>query len=189
MNSFAVFSQAPADGVWKALIVKAIIFVVLGIFCLAFPFAVMNLSAYLFGFFLLIVSVALIFSGFSAFGFFKRNWLLVILGGIGIALAVYAFINPAFMLSFATILVGILAIIAAVADIVLAFGHDVSLGMRILTILLGLVEGAVGVIFLINPGLGAEVLVLVLGAGLIVNAVLSLVESYVVKKDLKELDG
>lgn len=188
MNSFAVFSEASAEGVWKALIIKAIIFVILGIFCLAFPFAVMNLSAYLFGFFLLIVSVALIFSGFSAFGFFKRNWLLVILGGLGIALAIYAFINPAFMLAFATILVGLIAILAAVADIVLAFGHDVSIGMRILTILLGIVEGAVGVIFLINPGLGAEVLVLVLGAGLIVNAVLSMIEAYMVKRDLHKLD-
>ncbi|MBO5002774.1 DUF308 domain-containing protein, partial [Methanocorpusculaceae archaeon] len=43
---------------------------------------------------------------------------------------------------------------------------------------------AVGIIFLINPGLGAEALVLILGIGLIVNAVLSLAEAYVVKKDL-----
>lgn len=188
MNSFAVFSEASADGVWKAMIIKAIIFVVLGIFCLAFPFAVMNVSAYLIGIILLIVSIALIFSGFSAFGFFRRNWLLVILGIVGIILAIYSFINPAFMVSFATIAVGLLAIIAGVADIVLAFGHDVSIGMRFLTILLGLVEGIVGIIFLVNPGLGAEVLVLVLGIGLVVNAVLSLIEAFVVKKSLKELD-
>ena len=185
MNSFAVFNEASADGVWKAMIIKAIIFIVLGIFCLAFPFAVMNASAYLFGVFLLIVSIALIFSGFSAFGFFKRNWFIVILGIVGIMLAIYSFVNPAFMVSFATILVGIMALVAGIADIVLAFGHDVSIGMRLLTILLGLVEGAVGIIFLVNPGLGAEVLVIVLGAGLIINAVLSFIESFVIKKDLK----
>ena len=88
------------------------------------------------------------------------------------------------MASFAAIIIGLMAIIAGIADIVLAFGHDISLGMRILTILLGIVEGAVGIIFLINPGLGAEALVLILGIGLIVNAVLSLAEAYVVKKDL-----
>lgn len=184
MDSFVIFEDAPSDGVWKAMIIKAIIFVVLGIFCLAFPFAALNLSAYLLAFFLLVISIALIFSGFSAFGFFKRNWLVVILGIIGICLAIYSFISPAFMASFATIIIGLMAIIAGIADIVLAFGHDISLGMRILTILLGIVEGAVGIIFLINPGLGAEALVLILGIGLIVNAVLSLAEAYVVKKDL-----
>ena len=188
MNSFAVFSEASSDSVWKAMIIKAIIFVVLGIFCLAFPFAAMNVSAYLLGVFLLVVSIAAIFSGFSAFGFFRRNWLVVVLGIIGIVLAIYSFINPAFMLSFATIIIGLLAIIAGISDVVLAFGHDVSFGMRVLTILLGLVEVAVGIIFLISPRLGTEVLILVLGIGLIVNAVLTLIEAYVVKKDLKELD-
>ncbi len=184
MNSFVIFEDAPANGVWKAMIIKAIIFVVLGIFCLAFPFAALNLSTYLLAFFLLIISIAVIFSGFSAFGFFKRNWVMVILGIIGICLAIYSFISPAFMASFATIIIGVIAIIAGIADIILAFGRDVSMGMRVLTILLGIVEGAVGIIFLINPGLGAEVLVLVLGIGLIVNAVLSLTEAYVVKKEL-----
>jgi len=183
MDSFVIFEDTPGSGVWKAMIIKAIIFVVLGIFCLAFPFAALNLSAYLLAFFLLIISIAVIFSGFSAFGFFKRNWLLVILGIIGIGLAIYSFISPAFMMSFAAILIGLMAIIAGIADIVLAFGHDVSLGMRILTILLGLVEGAVGIIFLLNPGLGAQVLVLVLGIGLIISAVLSAGEAYVVKKE------
>ncbi|MBE6506841.1 MAG: hypothetical protein E7Z72_02790 [Methanocorpusculum parvum] len=183
MDSFVIFEDTPSSGVWKAMIIKAIIFVVLGIFCLAFPFAALNLSAYLLAFFLLIISIAVIFSGFSAFGFFKRNWLLVILGIIGIGLAIYSFISPAFMMSFAAILIGLMAIIAGIADIVLAFGHDVSLGMRILTILLGLVEGAVGIIFLLNPGLGAQVLVLVLGIGLIISAVLSAGEAYVVKKE------
>ena len=184
MDSFVIFEDTPDTGVWKAMIIKAIIFVVLGIFCLAFPFAALNLSAYLLAFFLLIVSIAAIFSGFSAFGFFSRNWLVVVLGIIGICLAIYSFISPEFMLSFATIIIGIISIVAGIADIVLAFGHDVSVGMRILTILLGLVEGAIGIIFLINPGLGSAVLVLVLGIGLIINAVLSLAEAFIVKKDL-----
>lgn len=183
MDSFVIFEETPDTGVWKAMIIKAIIFVVLGIFCLAFPFAALNLSAYLLAFFLLIVSIAVIFSGFSAFGFFKRNWLMVILGIIGICLAIYSFISPEFMLSFATIIIGLISIIAGIADIILAFGHDVSIGMRLLTILLGLVEGAVGIIFLINPGMGAEVLVLVLGIGLIINAVISLAEAFVLKKE------
>ena len=34
MDSFVIFEDAPSDGVWKAMIIKAIIFVVLGIFCL-----------------------------------------------------------------------------------------------------------------------------------------------------------
>lgn len=185
MDSFVIFEDSAADGIWKAMIIKAIIFVVLGIFCLAFPFAALNLSAYLLAFFLLIISIVVIFSGFSAFGFFKRNWLMVVLGILGIGLAIYAFINPVFMTSFAAIIVGVIALIAGIADIILAFGHDISFGMRILTILLGIVEGAVGIIFLVNPGLGAGTLVLVLGIGLIVNAVLSLAEAYVVKKDLK----
>jgi uncharacterized membrane protein HdeD (DUF308 family) len=189
MASFVVVEDSISTGAWKFMILKAVILAVLGIFCLVFPFATMNLSAYLLAFFLLIVSIVALFSGFAAFGYFKRNWLMVILGIIGIALAIYSFINPQFMVAFATIFIGIIALLSGLSDIILAFGKGLSTGIRILTFILGLVSVAVGIFFLVNPGIGAGILVIVIGVALLINAVISLVEGIIFKKDLKKLSA
>ncbi|MDO5846323.1 MAG: DUF308 domain-containing protein [Methanocorpusculum sp.] len=176
MAGFVVIEETGYEGAWKFMILKAVIFAVLGIFCLAFPFAALNLSAYLLAFFLLIISVAALFSGFSAFGYFRKNWAMIILGVIGIALSIYSFVNPDFMVKFAAIVIGIIALVSGFSDIVMAFGQGLSAGIRVLTFVLGLITAVIGLVFLISPGLGAGVLVVVLGAGLVAGAVLSLIE-------------
>lgn len=189
MAGFIVVEQSTDAGAWKFMLLKAVIFAVLGIFCLVFPFATLNLSAYLLAFFLLIISIAALFSGFAAFGYFKKNWVMIILGVIGIALSIYSFVNPDFMVRFATIVIGIIALVSGLSDIVMAFGQGLSAGLRVMTFILGLVTVIIGLVFLIMPGLGAEVLVLVIGIGLLLNAVISLIEGFMFKKELKNFSA
>ena len=107
----------------QTLLLKGIILLVLGIFCLAFPFAALNLSAYLIGIFLLIVSISALFSGFSAFGEPKATWWMVLLGIIGIVIALASFIYPEAMIAIATVFIGIVALISGITDIIFAFSR------------------------------------------------------------------
>ncbi len=137
---------------WKFQVLKAVIFVLFGIFCLVFPFETLNLGAYLVAFVLIFMSIAALFSGFAAFGEPKTTWWMIVLGIIGIIIAVYSFLNPAFMITFGTICVGIIALLSGLTDIILAFSKGLSAGIRVLTFILGVLGILVGLIFLLQPG-------------------------------------
>jgi uncharacterized membrane protein HdeD (DUF308 family) len=114
---------------------------------------------------------------------------MIVLGIIGIVIAIISFTNTAFMIAFGTICVGIIALISGLTDLILAFSHGLSAGIRILTFILGLLGIAIGLIFLINPLLGADVLVIVLGIFLILGGIVALIEGILYKKEFKAVEA
>ncbi|HKM42127.1 MAG TPA: DUF308 domain-containing protein [Methanocorpusculum sp.] len=189
MTTVVVMEQVLNPNAWKYQILKAVIFVLLGVFCLVFPFATMNLGAYLIAFILLFVSIAALFSGFAAFGEPKSTWWMILLGIIGIIVAIVSFVNPAFMITFGTIIVGVIALLSGLTDVIVAFGHGLSAGVRVLTFIVGLLGFLVGFLFLFHPVLGAEVLVLFLGIFLIVGGIAALIEGILFKKEMKAINA
>lgn len=187
MTSVILIEQELNPNAWKFQILKAVIFVLFGIFCIVFPFSSLNLGAYLVAFLLLFVSIAALFSGFAAFGEPKTTWWMIVLGIIGIIIAAYSFLNPAFMITFGTICVGIIALLSGLTDIILAFGKGLSAGIRILTFILGVLTLLIGLIFLLQPGIGAELLVLLVGIFLIFGGVVALIEGIMFKKFISEV--
>ena len=189
MTSVIIIEQKLNPNAWKFQILKAVIFVLLGVFCLVFPFAAMNLSAYLIAFFLLIVSIAALFSGFAAFGEPKSTWWVILLGIIGIIVAIVSFVNPAFMITFGTIIVGIIALLSGMTDIIIAFSHGLSAGVRILTFIVGLLGLLVGFLFLFYPAFGAEVIIIFLGIFLIAGGIAALIEGILFKREMKAINA
>lgn len=187
MPNVIIFEQTLRPEAWKGLFLKGIIFLILGIFCLVFPFATLNLGAYLVAFLLLFVSIAALFSGFAAFGEPKSTWWVVLLGILGIILALVCFVMPDVMILIATVVIGIIALISGITDIIFAFGKGLSGGQRVIMILLGIIGVIVGVAFLVFPGIGAEVLVYVLGILLILGGIFSIIQGYLYKKEFAEL--
>lgn len=187
MPNVIIFEQVLRPDAWKPLLLKGVIFLILGLFCLVFPWATLNLGAYLIAILLLFVSVAALFSGFAAFGEPKSTWWMILLGIIGICAALFSFINPEFMILVATVFIGIIALISGVTDVIFAFGKGLSGGQRILMILLGIIGVIMGITFLVFPSLGAEVLIYVLGILLILGAVFSFIQGYLYKKEFAEL--
>ncbi|HJJ30116.1 MAG TPA: DUF308 domain-containing protein [Methanocorpusculum sp.] len=182
MTSVILIEQKLDVNSWKFQILKALIFVLFGVFCLVFPFATLNLGAYLVAFFLIFVSIAALFSGFAAFGEPKTTWWVIVLGIIGIIVAIYSFVNPEFMITFGTIFVGIIALLSGLTDMILAFSKGLSAGIRVMTFILGVLGIVVGLIFLLHPGMGAEILVLLLGIFLILGGVVAFIEGVMLKK-------
>ncbi len=187
MTSVILIEQELNPNAWKFQILKVVIFVLFGIFCLVFPFSSINLGAYLVAFILLFVSIAALFSRFAAFGEPKTTWWMIVLGIIGIIIASYSFLNPAFMITFGTICVGIIALLSVLTDIILAFGKGLSAGIRILTFILGVLTLLIGLIFLLKPGISAELLVLLVGIFLIIGGILALIEGIMFKKFMSEV--
>ena len=58
MNNIVILEQTLLPDAWKTLLLKGIVLLVLGIFCLAFPFAALNVGAYVIAILLLFVSIA-----------------------------------------------------------------------------------------------------------------------------------
>lgn len=187
MPNIVIIEQALPRDAWKTLLLKGIILLILGCFCLAFPFATLNAGVYLIAILLLFVSIAALFSGFAAFGEPKTTWWTILLGIIGIIIALISFISPEVMILLATVFVGIIALISGITDIILAFGGGLSAGQRILMILLGIIGIIIGIMFLVFPNEGAHVLALVLGILLILGGIISLIQGYLYRKDFAEI--
>jgi uncharacterized membrane protein HdeD (DUF308 family) len=187
MPTVVVFEQVLRPDAWKPLFLKGIVFLILGIFCLVFPWATLNLGAYLLAVLLLFVSVAALFSGFAAFGEPKSTWWMILLGILGIVAALFCFVNPDFMILIGAVFIGIIALISGITDIIFAFGRGLSGGQRALMILLGILGIIIGLAFLIFPETGAAAFIYVLGILLILGAVLSFIQGYLYKKEFAEL--
>ncbi|MDV0444254.1 HdeD family acid-resistance protein [Methanorbis rubei] len=187
MTNIVVIEETLLPGAWKTLLLKGIVLLVLGIFCLAFPFAALNVSAYVIAILLLFVSVAALFSGFSAFGEPKATWWMILLGIIGIVISLISFVSPDTMIWIATVFIGIIALISGVTDVIFAFSRGLSWGQRILMLILGIIGIIIGLFFLLFPTEGAPVLALVLGILLVIAGIVSFVQAYLYKKEYAEL--
>jgi uncharacterized membrane protein HdeD (DUF308 family) len=100
----------------------------------------------------------------------KWGWFLA-LGIVFLALGIYAFFNQ-FMATVASVfLIGWLMLIAAVAQVVHAFGVK-GWGSFLLWLLAGIVYGVAGIFALINPVLASVALTFVLAVALIADGVL-----------------
>ena len=187
MPNIVIIEQTLPQDAWKTLLLKGIIFLILGCFCLAFPLATLNVGVYLIAILLLFVSIAALFSGFAAFGEPKTTWWMIILGIIGIIIALLSFVSPEVMVLLATVFVGIIALISGITDIILAFGGGLSAGQRVLMALLGIIGVIIGLMFLIFPNEGAYVLALVLGILFILSGVITLIQGYLYRKEFAEI--
>ena len=187
MNNIVILEQTLLPDAWKTLLLKGIVLLVLGIFCLVFPFAALNVGAYVIAILLLFVSIAALFSGFAAFGEPKTTWWMVLLGIIGIIIALASFVQPEGMIWIATVFIGVVALLSGVTDVISAFSRGLSAGQRVLMLILGIIGIIVGMFFLLFPEEGAPILTLVLGILLAIAGVVSLIQGYVYKKEYPHL--
>ena len=187
MNNIVILEQTLLPDAWKTLLLKGIVLLVLGIFCLAFPFAALNVGAYVIAILLLFVSMAALFAGFAAFGEPKTTWLMVLLGIIGSIIALASFVQPEGMIWIATVFLGVVALLSGVTDVISAFSRGMSAGQRVLMLILGIIGIIIGMFFLLFPEEGAPILTLVLGILLAIAGVVSLIQGYVYKKEYPHL--
>lgn len=187
MTNMVIIEQTLLPGAWKSLLLKGMILLILGIFCLAFPFTALNVGAYLIATLLLFVSIAALFSGFSAFGEPRAAWWMILLSIIGIIIALVSFVYPEGMIWIAAVFIGIVALIGGITDLISAFSRGLSTGQKVFMLILGCIGIIIGLFFLFFPEEGAPIITLVLGILLAIGGVVSLIQAYFYKKDFGHL--
>ncbi len=154
----------------KYALLRAILYLLLGLAMLIFPETVITAIVYIIGGYAVIMGVMSIFSGRGKDGQGGSGGLV---GGILlIALGVCMFIFSRFIASILPLVLGILMLIVGITQIVAAIGMRSLTGkINVFQLVLGILVLVGGVLGIINPFGTLALLVRVLGGVLIITAV------------------
>ncbi len=179
-------TAAAGGDIFKSLLLKGILMVILGLIMLIFTLSSLLAIDYLFGFILIILGIQLLTSGSTFLGEYKRTWWVLVLGILAIVLGICAFIFPAVMLVYIVYLIAITAFISGFTDLGLAIMNKCGEANRILVAITGILGIILGVLFVAAPFMAAVTLAQVTGIFLLVFGILAVAEGFVAKKAVPE---
>ncbi|MCZ0860852.1 DUF308 domain-containing protein [Methanocorpusculum sp. MG] len=176
-------TESPVAGdIFKSLLLKGILMIILGIIMLAFTFSSILAIDYLFGIVLIILGIQLLTSGSTFLGEYKRTWWVILLGILAIIFGIVAFIFPAMMTLYIVFLIAITSLISGFTDLALAISDKCGMANRALVAISGILGIILGILFIISPFVGAFVIVQVTGIFLLAFGILAIAEGYMAKK-------
>lgn len=168
--------------IFKSLLLKGILMIILGIIMLAFTFSSILAIDYLFGIVLIVLGIQLLTSGSTFLGEYKRTWWVIILGILAIIIGVLAFVFPAVMTLYIVYLIALTSLISGFTDLALAISDKCGLANRALVAISGVLGVILGILFILSPFVGAFVIVQVTGIFLLAFGLLAIVEGFLAKK-------
>ena len=176
-------TESPVAGdIFKSLLLKGILMIILGIIMLAFTLSSILAIDYLFGIVLIILGIQLLTSGSTFLGEYKRTWWVILLGILAIIFGIVAFIFPAMMTVYIVFLIAITSLISGFTDLALAISDKCGMANRALVAISGILGIILGILFIISPFVGAFVIVQVTGIFLLAFGILAIAEGYMAKK-------
>ncbi|MDU9376390.1 hypothetical protein McpSp1_10040 [Methanocorpusculaceae archaeon Sp1] len=179
-------TSAPIGGdIFKSLLLKGILMIILGIIMLIFTFGSILAIELLFGIVLIILGIQLLTSGSTFLGEYKRTWWVILLGILAIIAGILAFVFPAMMTLYIVYLIAITVLISGFTDIAIAIANKTGEANRILVAISGVLGVILGILFIFMPFTGAIVLVQVTAIFLLVFGILAIVEGFMAKKPAK----
>jgi len=175
--------ESPIGGdLFKSLLLKGILMIILGVIMLAFTFSSILAIDYLFGIVLIVLGIQLLTSGSTFLGEYKRTWWVILLGILAIIFGIVAFVFPAMMTLYIVYLIAITSLISGFTDLALAISDKCGLANRALVAVSGVLGIILGILFIISPFVGAFVIVQVTGIFLLAFGILAIAEGFMVKK-------
>lgn len=166
---------------FKSLLLKGILMILLGVIMLAFTFSSILAIDYLFGIVLIVLGIQLLTSGSTFLGEYKHTWWVILLGILAIIFGILAFIFPAMMTLYIVYLIAITAFISGFTDLALAITNKTGPAHRVLVAISGVLGIVLGILFIVMPYTGAVVLVQVTCIFLLVFGILAIAEGFMAK--------
>ncbi|MDN7024619.1 hypothetical protein FGU65_06910 [Methanoculleus sp. FWC-SCC1] len=155
-------SSAPA-GTWWLAVLRGVIAVLFGVAALAWPFSVLEILVYFFGFLIIIESAVSLAMGASGEALPTPRWAAVLVGVLGIILGLLALFSPFIMAEAFVFLIAAWALVTGAGEFAAAFTGAGDWTIRVLLVISGIL-GVIFALFVIFWPLLAElVLVQVLG--------------------------
>lgn len=162
MSQNAADSSAPA-GTWRLAVLRGVVAVLFGVAALAWPFSVLEVLVYFFGFFIIIESVVSLAMGASGEALPTPRWAAVFVGVLGFILGLLALFSPFIMAEAFVFLIAAWALVTGAGEFVAAFTGAGDWPVRILLVISGILGVIFALIVILWPLLAELVLVQVLG--------------------------
>lgn len=176
-------TESPIGGdVFKSLLLKGILMIILGIIMMIFTFSSILAIDYLFGIVLIILGIQLLTSGSTFLGEYKRTWWVILLGILAIIFGIVAFVFPTMMTLYIVYMIAITSLISGFTDLALAISDKCGQANRALVAISGVLGVILGILFIISPIVGAYVIVQVTGIFLLAFGILAIAEGFMAKK-------
>lgn len=153
---------------WWALVLRGVAAILFGVFAFFWPQITVTALVFLWGAYALVDGAFAVIAGVKSHGEYKRWWVLLIEGVLGIAAGLFAFLIPGMTALVLLILIASWAIVTGVFEIVAAIQLRKEIKGEWLLVVAGVASLLFGLALLLNPSAGALALVWLIGAYAIV---------------------
>jgi uncharacterized membrane protein HdeD (DUF308 family) len=174
--------------IWKTMAFRGALAIAFSVVIVVWPKLGLTALVALFGAFALVSGIATIAGAFSVSLPGKQRTGLVIDGLLGVAVGVAVFVWPSLSALGLLYAIGIWAIAAGIAEIVLSFDLPISGGRSLLLGLSGLLSIAFGVIMFAEPGAGAIAVLALIAAFALVTGVMQVAFALELRRVAGELE-
>lgn len=163
---------ATYTGSWWAMVLRGIAAIAFGVLAFIWPRITVAALVFLWGAYALVDGVFAIAAGIVSHGEYKRWWLLLLEGILGVIAGVLAFVIPSITALVLLILIASWAIVTGIFEVAAAIQLRKQIRNEWLLGLAGVASILFGIALLINPLAGALAVVWIIGAYAIVFGVL-----------------
>jgi len=172
---------------WFLLMANATIAIIIGLIFLFVPEETLATIGFAAG---IIVLLSGLFLVFGAFSYAKKGqnmifWLVE--GLINLSLGIILIINPAWLIQFLLILIGLWALILGVYQLFTGFMHSKEIKNATLLKINGLAAAVIGLILLLKPEMVASFIIQLLGVISILIGAIMMYFAFMMKKAAKDM--
>lgn len=174
--------------IWWSSVTSSIILFILGLLLFLKPDTVIHVVALILGIFIIVVGIFALLKYFRAE---QKNGMIrfnIIYGGVCIVSGLILALTPSAIASILPIVLGIWMIISSLLKIQYALNmKEAGSTSWIPTFTLAMITLVVGILLVINPWRGAQVILQIVGGFLMAYALLDVVASFLLNKETKTL--
>lgn len=173
--------------VWWVIVIRAIVLIIFGLFAMIAPTYTALGILLMFGVYLIIDGIIDIFLGFGGIGEVRGWFWWVLKGLVAIGVGVFALMNIAITIEVTIMILGIAFILRGILEIIALFGHESTGGEKVLVFVAGILNILAGMVLMIDPFLGGEIYLWVVGLFSIIGGGVLLAFAFRAKKEVKEV--
>lgn len=154
---------------WKSMLVLGLLCAIVGLFLLFFPGTVTLFFLQIAGFVIILLSGVFIVEGLFIDTEGMSKWVVLCLGIAGVLVGILAIAAAMLFIVAAGLLLGVFLILFGIGEMVLGFALVVAEPMvRFVIVILGILAVVVGIFLLLHPASGIDVIAILLGLYLFV---------------------
>lgn len=173
---------------WFLLMANATIAIIVGLIFLFVPEQTLATIGFAAGIIVLLSGLFLVFGAFSYAKKGQNMFFWLIEGLINLSLGIILIINPAWLIEFLLILIGLWALILGIYQLYTGFAHAKEIKNATLLKINGLAAAVIGLILLLKPEMVASFIVQLLGVISVLIGAIMMYFAFLLKKVAKNVN-